>query len=55
MWSIKTFTTEASRDNYIRKNSHRIQYHIVYFANCYGIEYRPLKRIRFKPLTKIYN
>jgi len=45
LWHIMSFPTEARRDNYIRKNKHRIEYHIVYFDNCYGIEYRKLRKI----------
>ena len=56
MWNFMFFKTAEARDNYIRKNKHRIQYEIVYINNGYGIEYRKLKRIRFKPATKvIYN
>jgi len=56
MWNFKFFKTAESRDNYIRKNKHKMQYEIIYCNNTYGIEYKPLKRIRFKPATKvIYN
>ena len=45
MWQTKIFKTKESMQKWLNKNSHKIQYQVIFVNNAYGIEYRKLHRI----------
>jgi len=45
MWIIKEFKTRKQMEQFINKNSSRIQWEEVFINNGFAIEYRKLRRI----------
>lgn len=45
MWKIKTFRTKEAMQNFIDKNSNKIQWQEVFVNNGLAIEYRKLRRV----------
>lgn len=52
-WKIKTFATKQKQDDWIAKNSRRYQITVIFVNNGYGVEYKPLKIIKFRQQRKI--
>lgn len=44
MWIVKKFKTQLL-DNWLSKNSHKIQYNIIYINNAFGLEYKLLRKV----------
>lgn len=45
MWNTKIFKTKESMNQWLEKNSNKIQYTEIFINNGYGIEYRKLRVI----------
>ena len=43
MWQTKTFKTKKLRDDWVRRNSHKYQWHDIFINNGYGVEYKKWK------------
>lgn len=46
MWKIKEFKTRQQFENFWERNKNRYQMEEVFINNAYGIEYKPLLRMR---------
>ncbi len=45
MWQIKTFKSKAAMQNWLNKNTNKVQFVEIFINNAYGIEYRKLRTI----------
>jgi hypothetical protein len=48
MWKTKEFKTEEAKDKFVKYLNNRYQIEEIFINNGFGIEYRPLKIIKFK-------
>ena len=45
MYTIKAFKTKESMNQWLEKNSSKIQYTELFINNGYGLEYRKLRKV----------
>jgi hypothetical protein len=48
MWQTKTFKTKEEMQAWLEKREGRIQYQEIFVNNAYGVQWRPLRIVKFK-------